>query len=121
MDMLFAFLYTLNPVTLYLLGVITLIIIAWLGFFTYRLYISKHRDLLIGRNAEVIEWGDKTKRVKIIGELWNAKAIEPMMREPGDFVKIVGVDSFNLTLIVSDDAEDEPALNTDNPSKISKG
>lgn len=119
--MILAYLYTLDPVTLYLLGVITLFAIAALGVFTYRLYMSKHRDLLLGREAEVIEWGDKVKRVKIIGELWNVKAVEPMMRKPGDRVKIVGISDFDLTLLVSDCSSHESSVDSDNPIRISKG
>lgn len=119
--MIFAFLLNLDPVTLYILGVLTLFAIVALGVFTYRLYVAKHRDLLIGRNAEIIEWTDKVKRVRVIGELWNVKAVEPMMRQPGDHVKIVGISDFDLTLLVSDNGEQEPALNTDNPTRISKG
>lgn len=119
--MIFAFLLNLDPITLYIMGVITLFIIGAIGVFTYRLYMASHRDLLVGREAEVIEWNDKHKRVKIIGELWNVKAIEPMMRQPGDTVKIVGVSDFDLTLLVCDTPSQEPSLNTDNPVRISKG
>lgn len=121
MNMIFAFLFELDPLTLYILGVLTLITIGALGVFTYRLYVAKHRDLLVGRNAEVIEWNDKQKRVKIIGEIWNVKAVEPMMRQPGDLVKVVGISDFDLTLLVADSALSEPSLNTDNPLPISKG
>lgn len=119
--MIFAFLYSLSPIALYTLLGLTLVCLVFIGLFTFRLYVSKHRDILIGRNADVVEWNDKAKRIKIIGELWNARAVEPMMRQPGDRVKVVGIDSFSLTLLVADGVNSEPHLNTDNPLPISKG
>ncbi len=121
MEMIFAIFFALDPVTTYVIGFTTLVVLAVLGVFTYRLYVAKHRDLLIGRSAQVIEWNDKRKRVKIIGEIWNAKPIEPMAHKPGDHVKIVGISSFDLTLQVSDNAHHDSDIHSDNPLPISKG
>jgi membrane-bound serine protease (ClpP class) len=53
-------------------------------------------EQIIGSTGEVIEWQDTTGRVRVLSEIWNARAARPM--QAGDKVRVVGREG--LTLVV---------------------
>jgi membrane-bound serine protease (ClpP class) len=55
---------------------------------------------MIGGSAEVIDWGGDSGRVRVQGEIWKARAIEPL--NPGRRVRVERIDG--LTLVVQPDA-----------------
>jgi membrane-bound serine protease (ClpP class) len=55
---------------------------------------------MIGGKAEVIDWDGDTGRVRVQGEIWKARAVEPL--NPGRRVRVERIDG--LTLVVSPDA-----------------
>jgi membrane-bound serine protease (ClpP class) len=55
---------------------------------------------MIGDSAEVIDWDGHIGRVRVQGEVWKARATEPLI--PGRRVRVVRIDG--LTLVVQPDA-----------------
>ncbi|MFH1343290.1 MAG: nodulation protein NfeD [Pseudomonadota bacterium] len=53
-------------------------------------------EQIIGSIGQVIAWQDATGQIRVLGEVWNARAARPM--QTGDTVRVVGRDG--LTLIV---------------------
>jgi membrane-bound serine protease (ClpP class) len=55
---------------------------------------------MIGDSAEVVDWGKDSGRVRVQGEIWKARATEPL--SPGRRVRVERIDG--LTLVVQADA-----------------
>jgi membrane-bound serine protease (ClpP class) len=55
---------------------------------------------MIGDSAEVVDWGGESGRVRVQGEIWKARATEPL--SPGRRVRVEQIDG--LTLVVQPDA-----------------
>ena len=53
-------------------------------------------EQIIGSIGQVIAWQDATGQIRVLGEVWNARATRPV--QTGDTVRVVGRDG--LTLIV---------------------
>lgn len=53
-------------------------------------------EQIIGSVGQVIAWQDATGQIRVLGEIWNARATRPL--QAGDTVRVVGRDG--LTLIV---------------------
>ena len=53
-------------------------------------------EQMIGSIGQVVAWQDATGQIRVLGEVWNARAARPM--QTGDTVRVVGRDG--LTLIV---------------------
>ena len=66
-----------------------------------RLVVTGPEELLHSR-AEVIEWDGRQGRVRVHGELWKARAEEPL--KAGSIVDVTGIDG--LTLVVSPQKEE---------------
>jgi membrane-bound serine protease (ClpP class) len=63
------------------------------------------REEMIGLEGEVIEWAEGEGRVRAHGELWHARAGQPLA--PGTKVRVAAVD--RLTLVVEPAAEHREA------------
>lgn len=64
--------------------------------FLRRYRVSTGAEALIGESVEVVEACDPTGRVKVRGELWNARAPQPL--EAGAVARVTAVDGLTLEI-----------------------
>lgn len=64
--------------------------------FLRRYRVSTGAEALIGESVEVVEACDPTGRVKVRGELWNARAPQPL--EAGEVARVTAVDGLTLEI-----------------------
>jgi membrane-bound serine protease (ClpP class) len=67
----------------------------WIRFLR-RYRVTTGAEGLVGERGEVIEACSPTGRVRIRGELWNARCDEPL--EAGRLVRVTGVDGLTLQI-----------------------
>jgi membrane-bound serine protease (ClpP class) len=64
--------------------------------FLRRYRVSTGAEGLIGEAVEVVEACDPAGRVRVRGELWNARAPKPL--QTGDRARVTGVDGLTLEI-----------------------
>jgi membrane-bound serine protease (ClpP class) len=69
--------------------------------FLRRYRVSAGAEALVGERAEVIEACDPDGRVRLRGELWKARASEPL--EIGEAARVIEVDGLTLEVARADD------------------
>lgn len=69
--------------------------------FLRRYRVSTGAEALVGETVQVVEACDPIGRVRIRGELWNARASQPLA--PGDTARVTAVDG--LTLEIAPDGD----------------
>jgi membrane-bound serine protease (ClpP class) len=72
----------------------------------WRRFLRRYRvrtgaEALVGESVQVIEACDPSGRVRVRGELWNARAREPL--RVGDVVRVVAVDGLTLEIAPGED------------------
>lgn len=65
----------------------------WIRFLR-RYRVTTGAEGLVGERGEVVESVDPTGRVRVRGELWNARSSEPL--GAGRLVRVTGVDGLTL-------------------------
>lgn len=89
-------LLSLPPYVLIPIVIVVLLAAFVLGFFTAKLYFTDRQNVLIGHDAEVIDWQTRKKRVMVFGEIWNANSHAKDVFKKGDIVVIVARDNLCL-------------------------
>lgn len=80
-------------------GIFGILVVALIVYLTARVYkqkISTGTESMIDELAEVIEWKDKSGRVRIHGEIWHAESDTPLKVKQGDDVTISSVEHLKL-------------------------
>ena len=65
----------------------------WIRFLR-RYRVTTGAEGIVGERGEVVESVDPTGRVRVRGELWNARSSEPL--SAGRLVRVTGVDGLTL-------------------------
>ncbi len=81
-------------------GTVVLFVLIALGLVTKAQLIKPRsgREAMLGMVGEVLEWGDSRGRVRVHGEIWNARSRNGSSLKPGDAVRIRDIQG--LVLIV---------------------
>lgn len=69
--------------------------------FLRRYRVSTGAEALVGESVEVVEACDPMGRVRVRGELWNARATQPLA--VGEFARVTAVDGLTLEIAPGDD------------------
>ncbi len=69
--------------------------------FLRRYRVSTGVEALLGESVEVVEACDPSGRVRVRGELWNARAPQPM--KVGEVARVTAVDGLTLEIVPGDD------------------
>ena len=81
-------------------GTLVLFVLIALGLVTKAQLIKPRsgREAMLGLVGEVLEWEDSRGRVRVHGEIWNARGLDGILLKPGDTVRIRDIQG--LVLIV---------------------
>ena len=53
-------------------------------------------EAMIGAEGEAVEWQGESGKIRVMGEIWNARAPRPV--EPGTRIRVVGREDLVLTV-----------------------
>lgn len=79
-------------------GLLLAILSGWLTWRAYHRKTSTGPESLIGNTAEIVSWSGRKGRVRIQGEVWQARAEQDILFSAGDVALVRQID--HLTLIV---------------------
>jgi membrane-bound serine protease (ClpP class) len=69
--------------------------------FLRRYRVSTGAEALLGESVSVVEACDPSGRVRVRGDLWNARAPQPM--RVGEVARVTAVDGLTLEIVPGDD------------------
>jgi membrane-bound serine protease (ClpP class) len=69
--------------------------------FLRRYRVSTGAEALVGESVEVVQACDPSGRVRVRGELWNARAAAPL--GVGEVARVTAVDGLTLEIVAAED------------------
>lgn len=91
-----------NPWLLLAYALIILLLLIWLGLYTWRAYLGPdgwHDNPIIGQKGEIVRWDTHDKRIKVKDVFWQVQpAKHPAHFKVGDWVQVIAQDNLVLTI-----------------------
>lgn len=100
--------YRLSWPMIILLDALVMGFAALTAFLTYKGYTAKNPDateILINKEAKVIQWNDKAQTVEVGGSIWKAVTKDFTIPKRGDKVVVVAQENLTLTVILQGEIE----------------
>ena len=86
-------------------AVLGLLLSAVAGWYSWKLYKKKTTtgvEAMLGQTATIVSWKDKTGRVNILGETWQAYADNSLKLKKDDKVLVSKIDGLKIKIITND-------------------